>query len=142
MLILATYLGNSIPILLDKISSGVSTFQLPNGPQEDSYKIQIYVEVLDDSDGITEFVLSNTVIVEPNDEIFTNLSNDLLNLNDQSSSLLNNLKNDSVQSTTTFISCFVSMIDLSSTVILTNQSTNLSNSTITNIQVILYNLKW
>lgn len=142
-ILIATYLGNSNPIFLDQISFGVSRFQLPNGPQADAYKIQIYVQILDDSDGITEFRLPNSLIVKPNNNLVNNLSNDLLNSNnDQNSSLISNLKTGNIQTTTTFISSFVSMLDSSSISASANQSTNSSNLNSNNQVRLVLNFKF
>jgi hypothetical protein len=129
-------LGNLNPILLNNTSSGVSSFQLPNGPKDDSYKMQIYVEIIDDSDGLTQFRIQNNIIVQPNDQLINNLSNDLLN--STSSSLINNLKNGDLQSTTSFISSFTSMLD-SSTSSNSPNSTNSTNNVVILIKLIFLN---
>ena len=112
--------------MLNKTSSSISSFQLPNGPQDDSYKIQIYVEIFDDSDGLTQFNIQNSLIVKPNDELINSLSNDLLN--STNSLLINNLKNGNLQSTTLFISSFTSMLDSSS--LSSDNSTNSTNNNV------------
>lgn len=105
----ATYLGNTNPIGLDKNNNGNATFQLPNGPKEDFYKISLYVHIIDDSDGIFKYFLQEPVIVKTNDAMISNLANSFLS--SDSSSLVGNLKSSDLQATSSFINSFASMLN-------------------------------
>lgn len=104
-------MGNSNPIILDKNTNGISSFQLPSGPQEDSYKISLFVQIIDDSDGITEHLILTPVIVKQNDQLVNNLANNLLNSNTNDTNMKNNLINGDLLTTSSFITSFVSILD-------------------------------
>jgi hypothetical protein len=89
--ILATYKGNLNPIALNYNSQGTLSIQLPQGPETDSYKIYLYVNVIDDSLGITVFNITNPIQVMPNQNLADNLLADFLS-NDPSSPFLSNLQ--------------------------------------------------
>ena len=70
----ATYKGITTPISLDQNSNGNSAFQLPSGPESDSYQISLYVNVMDDSDGVTQYNVPMNAVVKPNNDLVNNLA--------------------------------------------------------------------
>ena len=50
---------------------------MPQGPSEDSYKIYLYVNIIDDTDGTTVFHIRDPVTVMPNNELATSLANSI-----------------------------------------------------------------
>ena len=55
-------------------SVGIGNLQLPQGPQSDSYFIYLSVNIIDDTNGVTNFVLSNPVVVLPNTNLLSDAS--------------------------------------------------------------------
>ena len=53
------------------------TIQLPEGPSSDSYKIYLFVNIIDDTDGTTVYYLPNPVIVTPNNNLATSLADSI-----------------------------------------------------------------
>lgn len=94
---------------MGKNTLGSVTFQLPHGPEEDNYKIFVYVDVYDDSDGITRFDIPNQVVVEPNEDKINQLIENFLAPNN--SEFIDTFKNASVQTTSTFILSLTAMIN-------------------------------
>ncbi len=103
-----TYLGNSNPIYLGESLSGEATFQLPPGLESNSYNLSLYVSIIDESDGNTQYNIADQVRVEPNNASIKNLS---LNILDGSSWLISRLKNGSFQSVASFINSFAFMLN-------------------------------
>jgi len=66
-------LGCSNPISLGINKKGNLTFQLPSGPKDHDYQIILYVDVFDDSDGVTQYVIPETVVVAPNQDALNQL---------------------------------------------------------------------
>lgn len=120
-------MGNANPISLGKNSLGVNVFQLPHGPKDDDYKITIFIDIYDDSDGITTFVIEELVIVEPNEDKINQLIENFLAPNN--SDFLDAFKNASIQTTSTFILSLTAMINNQPVI----NSTNGSNSVIIKI---------
>lgn len=89
-------------------SNGISEFKLPNGPIDDSFKISLFVNIVDDSNAVYKYSILNPLIVQPNVALIDNLANKIL-LNN--SDYLNELRNSSVQYTTSFITSFASILD-------------------------------
>ena len=69
---------------------GQVALQLPQGPITDSYRIYLFVNIIDDSDGATVYQISNPVIVEPNDALVGDLAISILT-NDPNSQILTDL---------------------------------------------------
>ena len=105
----ATFKGNLNPILLGENSNGTSKFQLPNGPIDDSYKISLFVYIIDNSNEFSKFSIPTQIIVQPNVALIDSLATKLLGAN--SNDYLNELKNASVQYTTTLITSLTSALD-------------------------------
>ena len=59
---------------------------MPQGPESDSYKIYLFVNVIDDSSGTTTYPISTPVVVTPNDKLADDLAT-ILATNDPSSQL-------------------------------------------------------
>ena len=119
----ATYKGITTPISLDQNSNGNSAFQLPSGPESDSYQISLYVNVMDDSDGVTQYNVPTNAVVKPNNDLVNNLAGSLVDSNSgaASNNLIQTLTKGSVQSAATFVNSFAVMLDAQT-------NTNLSNS--------------
>jgi hypothetical protein len=97
-------------------------FQLPSGPQSNSYQISLYVIITDDSDGYAQFNLPTNAIVQPNNELVQNLANSLTGSN--SGGLMQSLKTGSLQSTSNFVNSLVLMIDSANVANNTNNNVN------------------
>lgn len=67
------------------------SIQLPQGPQSDSYKLYLFVNIIDDSLGVTVYNISTPVQVNQNQNLASSLLNDVLT-NNPFSSFLNNLQ--------------------------------------------------
>ena len=81
---LATYSGNPSPYALTYNSKGTASFQLPQGPSP-GYKLDLFVQVVDDADGIYRFDIPTQVTVSPNNAYTATMMDDLLNSNPNSS---------------------------------------------------------
>jgi hypothetical protein len=103
------------PIYLGQSLSGEVTFQLPPGIESNSYNLSLYVNISDESDGFTQYNISDQVRVEPNNTWIDNLSQNIL---DSSSWLISFLKNGSFQSVVSFMNSFAFMLN--------SQSSNVS----------------
>ena len=68
---------------------------LPEGPAEDSHKIYIIVNIIDDSNGKTEYKMANPITVWPNVEIASNLV-DMVSSNDPNSPIIQDLNSGNV----------------------------------------------
>jgi len=88
--------------------SGEATFQLPPGLESNSYNLSLYVNIIDESDGNTQYNIADQVRVEPNNASINSLSQNIL---DGSSWLISRLKNGSLQSVVSFINSFAFMLN-------------------------------
>jgi hypothetical protein len=122
---LVTYDGITNPISIDQNSNGNSAFQLPSGPESDSYKISLYVNVMDDSDGVTQYNIPTNAVVKPNNDLVNSLASSFIDSNSDSANnnLIQTLTKGSVQSTATFVNSFALMLD-------SQTNTNLSDKVI------------
>ena len=68
---------------------------LPEGPVEDSYKIYIIVNILDDSNGKIEYKLANPITVWPNVAMASDLG-DMVSSNDPNSPIMQDLNSGNV----------------------------------------------
>ena len=64
--------------------------QLPQGPQSDSYKIYLSVNVIDDTEGLTFYQIESPIIVTPNNDLASSISNSMLT-NDPSSQIVSQM---------------------------------------------------
>jgi hypothetical protein len=53
----------------------VASLQLPQGPSTDSYNIYLSVNIVDDTNGVTTYSISNPVQVLPNQNLASTLTN-------------------------------------------------------------------
>jgi hypothetical protein len=65
----ATYQGLYNPLALSYNSDGILAAKLPQGPETDSYKVYIHVNIIDESYGFTTFQVANPVQVYPNTDL-------------------------------------------------------------------------
>ncbi len=139
---IATYLGNNNAIRLAKNLDGNSpsaSFKLPNGAKDDEYQVYLYVKITDDSDGYALYNIETPVVVLPNYNIVLQYAESFLNENpvnlsthnltfnsslEENKSLVDILKNSDVQTVSTFIMIFTTMLNS-----LTPASSNSSNTT-------------
>lgn len=82
----------------------------------DFYKIYLFVNIIDDSDGIFQFIVNQSIVVNPNSDLFNSFADSLINSN---SILVNTLKNANIVNACSFINIF--------TISLNSQNTNNSN---------------
>ena len=60
-------------------TNGYERVLLPAGPQDDSYKVYVFVRVIDDLGGVAEYKISSPIIVEPNFYAANAYLSDMLN---------------------------------------------------------------
>ena len=124
----ATYLDNLNFISLSSNTNGQINFQLPQGPQSDTYKIYLVVNVKDNSNGVTTYNISTPVTVLPNDTSVQSLTDSILNLNGNGSNsqILNSLNSGDTNLVTSNVLALTSLINAQSTS--DNSSSNSDNS--------------
>ena len=124
----ATYLGNLNLISLSSNTNGQINFQLPQGPQSDTYKIYLVVNVKDNSNGVTTYNISTPVNVLSNDTSVQSLTDSILNLNGNGSNsqILNSLNSGDTNLVTSNVLALTSLINAQSTS--DNSSSNSENS--------------
>ena len=69
----ATFSGNKKPIALNYNSDGYLSIILPQGPDTDAFKLSLFVNIIDDTNGITVYNILKPVVVLPNDNLVENL---------------------------------------------------------------------
>lgn len=68
------------PIALNYNSNGRLSTQLPQGPMSDLYNLHLWVNIIDDTNGVTQFKLSSPVQVTPSPtQVLSNLTRSILN---------------------------------------------------------------
>lgn len=77
-------------------SNGTLTVQLPLGPEYDSYRIYIFVHIIDDGNGRTIYNITKPVKVYPNKNLTTSIMQDILDL-EPSSQFLQELNDKDLQ---------------------------------------------
>ena len=65
-------------ISLDFNSNGETSLQLPQGPQTDTYKIYLSVDIIDDAKGVSHYNITTPVTVNPNVPLLQSLTNSIL----------------------------------------------------------------
>ena len=93
--ILATYTGNDNPIALNYNSNGDLWIQLPQGPDSDGNKIYLFVNIIDDTYGVSVYNIPQPVIVTPNNNLADQLAATLTS-NDPNSPFLQDLNSGNV----------------------------------------------
>jgi hypothetical protein len=129
----ATFNGSTIPISLGNSSLGSLVTTLPSGSSNYSYSVYLYALIYDDTNVYYQYTLPTSVISQPNNAYITTLTNQLLTDN----TLINNLKSASVQSTTSFVNSFATIIDNQGST--TNQVNNINKNL--NIFIIIIYIK-
>jgi hypothetical protein len=121
-------LGNLNLISLSSNTNGQINFQLPQGPQSDTYKIYLVVNVKDNSNGVTTYNISTPVNVLSNDTSVQSLTDSILNLNGNGSNsqILNSLNSGDTNLVTSNVLALTSLINAQSTS--DNSSSNSENS--------------
>jgi hypothetical protein len=94
-----TYKGLVNPIALHYNSIGLARVQLPAGPQDDSFKVHLFTRIIDDLDGVTEYKLNNSIIVNPNFDVANTCLNEMLN-NKNTKTFVKQLFTGNLQQTT------------------------------------------
>lgn len=92
---LATFTGNDNPIALNYNSNGDLWIQLPQGPDSDGNKIYLFVNIIDDTYGVTVYNLTQPVIVTPNNNLASQLAASITT-NDPNSPFLQDLNSGNV----------------------------------------------
>jgi hypothetical protein len=82
-------------ISLNYNSNGQVSVQLPQGPQSDSYKIYLSVNIIDDTYGVTAFVIKTPVIVMPNDALAMSLMQSMMN-NDANNKMIIEMNSNNI----------------------------------------------
>ena len=115
-------------ISLSSNSNGQISFQLPQGPQSDSYKIFLSVNIKDNSNGVITYNISTPVTVLPNDTSVQSLTDSILNFNGNGSNsqILNNLNSGDTNLVTSNVLALTSLINAQSNS--ENSSSNNDNS--------------
>jgi hypothetical protein len=127
ILILKAYTKNENPIALNYNQNGILDIQLPQGPTTDSYRQYIFVNIIDDSNGIAVFTIDTPVVVTPNDALVSQLLDSLLSSSDVSSQFMLNLNSGNLN----LIS--KNIIGLSSVLNTQQQMTSTSDNTSSNV---------
>ena len=70
-------MGNSNPASIAVNSDGKANVKLPAGPQHDSYRINLFVQIYDDSNAITVYHIATQVTVTVDTQVASNLASDL-----------------------------------------------------------------
>lgn len=107
---------------------GMISVQLPQGPDYDSFKIYLFVNIIDDSGGITVYKLLNPVYVYPNEEATYRVVNEILE-NNPRSLIVTNLNSGNLKTVTNFVSILSTQINMQNMIAAAN-STNETNSTL------------
>jgi hypothetical protein len=117
--------------------NGILDIQLPQGPTTDSYRQYIFVNIIDDSNGITVFTIETPVVVTPNDALVTQLL-DSLSSSDMSSQFMLNLNSGNLNLITKNIIGLSSVLNaqqMTSTSTSANSSSNVNTNDETNRQM-------
>jgi hypothetical protein len=105
-----TYLNNLNPLSIGFNSNGVFKFQLPQGPACDSYKLSLFVNIIDNENGVTIFNLPIAVKVLSNSNVLNDLVKNVL-IKNTSSDFVNTIFNGNLQSSSQAISNLISTLN-------------------------------
>ncbi len=120
-----TYSSNQNPIVINYNSVGIASIQLPQGPESDSYKIYLFVNIIDDSTGTTVYLISTPVVVTPNDQLTDDLTT-MLATNDPSSQINLELNSGNLNLVAKNVIALTSVFNIQSR---SNSSGNISEKT-------------
>ena len=124
-MLLATYTGNDNPIALNYNSNGDLWIQLPQGPDSDGNKIYLFVNIIDDTYGVSVYNLPQPVIVTPNNNLADQLASTITS-NDPNSPFLQDLNSGNVNLVAKNVIALTSVFNIQS---LSSSSAASSNST-------------
>ena len=129
---IATYSGNLNLISLNYNSNGQISLQLPQGPQTDAYKIYLSVNIIDDTNGVTNYyVKNNPIIVKPNDALALSVMQSIKN-NDQNNQFISGLNSGNLNMVAANIIALSSVFNTESEASLNTSNTNTSNNNVDN----------
>jgi hypothetical protein len=124
----ATYSGNLNLISLNFNSNGRISLQLPQGPQSDSYKIYLSVNVIDDTNGITNYyVKNNPIIVIPDDALAQSLRQSM-RANDQNNQFIAGLNSGNLNLIAANVIAMSSVYNAESEALINTSITNTSKN--------------
>ena len=130
----ATYSGNENPIALNYNSNGDLYIQLPQGPDYDSYKLYLFVNIIDDTYGVTVYNIVKPVTVMPNVNLANNLAASIAS-NDPDSSFLQNINSRNLNLVAKNVIALTSVFNIQSLSTPTaTASTDISTNTTTNAE--------
>lgn len=125
---LANYTGNPNPIALNYNSNGKITLQLPQGPDTDSYFIYLFVNIIDDTDGTTVYLLPTPVTVKPNNQLANSLA-ESISSNDASSPMVIELNSGNLNLVSKNVISLATVFNIQSSMSL-NSNNTLNNSAV------------
>jgi hypothetical protein len=120
--------GSNIPLSLSYNSDGILQTQLPQGAFYDSFRLYLFINIIDDSGGITTYAISAPIFVYPNPDLNSKMYNELT-ANDPRSTAVVTLNSGNLKDVATFITVF--SIELNYQATNTNSSNGTKNGTIT-----------
>jgi hypothetical protein len=126
----ATYSGNENPIALNYNSNGDLLIQLPQGPDYDFYKLYLFVNIIDDTYGVTVYNITQPVTVMPNDNLANNLAASIAS-NDPNSPFLQDLNSGNLNLVAKNVIALSSVFNIQS---LSTSTATTSTTTITNAE--------
>ena len=116
-------------------SNGDLYIQLPQGPDYDSYKLYLFVNIIDDTYGVTVYNITQPVTVMPNDNLANNLAASIAS-NDPNSPFLQDLNSGNLNLVAKNVIALTSVFNIqglsttstaSTTTTSTNATTNAEN---------------
>ena len=109
-------------------TNGVLWIQLPQGPDSDGNKIYLFVNVIDDTYGVTVYNLPQPVVVTPNNNLADQLAS-LITTNDPNSPFLQDLNSGNVNLVAKNVIALTSVFNIQSlSPSASNASTTVTNS--------------
>lgn len=104
----------------------LSTQNLPIGPSTDSYRLYLYVNIIDNDNGVTTYNISTPIQVQPDTSTITNLIQELSNPS-STGTISNILASGNSQVATTVLLSVSSLLNSASS------SSNTSSNDVTNM---------
>ncbi len=108
-----TYLNNLNPFSIGYNSNGILKFQLPQGPTYDSYNLYLFVNVIDNNNGVTVYNLSTPVKVLSNSNVLFDLVKNVM-IKNLSLDFVNTIYNGNIQSSSQLITNLISTLNIQS----------------------------
>ena len=116
-----------MPIALNYDPTGHLLLQLPQGPADDGYKLELFVYIIDNDNGLTKFTLTVRVTVYPNNDLTNNLTKEIL-AGDQQSNVWKIITGGSLQSFSQNVQSFASMTNTGREPIPSNSTKDVTRS--------------